>query len=144
MQGYALEVKKYMSLANFLWTPTLSWLVLDGCCLTHFSSSHEKELINAQKSPFLRPRCSEDHGPVPLLEYTQSCKESCDSMNNKTQLHYHELSHSSHMILQAKQAEQLNWLWLLCLLWYWCRAVEMFNVAFCCFKQAIKWNFTAS
>ena len=133
-----------MSIAHFLWTPTLSWLDLDGCCLILFCLLHKKELFDPPKSPFFRPRCSEDHGPVPLLEYTQSCKESCDSMNNKTQLHYHELSHSSHMILQAKQAEQLNWLWLLCLLWYWCRAVEMFNVAFCCLKQAIKWSFTAS
>ena len=141
MQGYVLEVKKYMSIANFC-----GLQLYHGCFWmdTLFSSSHKKELFDPQKSPFLRPRCSEDHGPVPLLEYTQSCKEPCDSMNNKTQLHYHELSHTSHMILQAKQAEQLNWLWLLCLLWYWCRAVEMFNVAFCCLKQAIKWNFTAS
>jgi hypothetical protein len=35
---------------------------------------------------------------VPLLEYTQSCKEPCDRMNNKTQLYYHKLSHTSHMM----------------------------------------------
>ncbi len=74
---------------------------------------------------------------MPLLEYTQSCKEPCDSMINKTQLHYHELSHTGHMMLQAKQAEQLNWLWLLFLLWHWYHAVEMLNMAFCCLKQAI-------
>ncbi len=96
----------------------------------------QKRIVQHPKITFLRTRHSEDHGPVPLLEYTQSCKDPCDSMNNKTKLHYHELSHTSHMMLQAKQAEQLNWLWLLCLLWYWCHAVETFNVAFCCLKQA--------
>ena len=136
MQGYVLEVKKYMSIAHFLWTPTLSWLIL-RMLLYPFFLITQKRIVRPPKITISQAKMLRSHGPVPLLEYTQSCKEPCDSMNNKTQLHYHELSQTGHMMLQAKQAEQLNWLWLLCLLWYWCRAVEMFNVAFCCLKQAI-------
>ena len=107
MQGYVLEVKKYVYRSFFVDSNFImacfGWMLLNT-----FFSSHKKELFSPQKSPFLRPRCSEDHGPVPLLEYTQSYKEPCDRMNNKTQLYYHKLSHTSHMMLLPKQAEQLN------------------------------------
>ena len=111
MQGYVLEVKKYIFLLLIFCVlqlyHALFWMDVARSFFPHHTKKNCSTLQNHHFSDPDAQR-SEDHGPVPLLEYTQGCKEPCDSMNNKSQLYYHTFPHTSHMMLQAKQAEQLN------------------------------------
>ena len=99
-----------MSIAHFCVLQLYHALFLMDVARPFFPHHTKKNRSTPQNHHFSDPNAqnSEDHGPVPLLEYTQSCKEPCDRMNNKTQLYYHKLPHTSHMMLLPKQAEQLN------------------------------------
>ena len=87
MQGYVLEVKNiyfycsFFVYSNFI-MPCFGWMLLDP----FFPRHTKKNCSTPQNHHFSDPAAqnSEDHGPVPLLEYTQSCKEPCDRMNKKT------------------------------------------------------------
>ena len=110
MQGYVLEVKNICLLLIFCVLQLYHALFLMNVARPFFPHHTKKNCSTPQNHHFsdTDAQNSEDHGPVPLLEYTQSCKKPCDRMNNKTQLYYHKLPHTSHMMLLAKQAEQLN------------------------------------
>ena len=72
-----------------------------------FLPHHQKRIFQPPKISIPQTQTHRRQWTSATLRISPNLNKPCDSMNEKTQLHYHKLSHTSNVMLQTEQAEHL-------------------------------------